>query len=73
MVPATQYAALACQLVPRKVKRQAIRPGQLTLHADRGSLMTGDLLSNLLMRLGITQTHSRPRISDHSPFSEALF
>ena len=73
MVAPKEYAPLACQLVTETTKRQKIRPGQLTLHADRGSVMTSEPLSHLLIRLGIIQTHSRPRISDDNPFSEALF
>ncbi len=73
MVAPREYAPLACQLVAETAQRQAIGPGQLTLHADRGSVMTSEPLTNLLIRLGIIQTHSRPRISDDNPFSESLF
>lgn len=73
MVAHSESAALACQLVETSAQRQRLRPGQLTLHADRGSVMTSELLTQLLQRLGITQTHSRPRISDDNPFSESLF
>lgn len=73
MVAPREYAPLACQLVAETAQRQAVRPGQLTLHADRGSVMTSAPLTNLLIRLGIIQTHSRPRISDDNPFSESLF
>ncbi len=73
MVAQREYAPLACQLVSETAKRQGIRQGQLTLHADRGSVMTSEPLTHLLLRLGILQTHSRPRISDDNPFSEALF
>lgn len=73
MVAPRESAALACELVSQTAKRQAIQPGQLTLHADRGSVMISDLLTALLLQLGILQTHSRPRVSDDNPFSEALF
>ena len=73
MVAPTESASLACQLVSETAQRQAIRRGQLTLHADRGSVMTSERLTKLLLHLRITQTHSRPRISDDNPFSEALF
>ncbi len=73
MVAHSESAALACQLVETSAQRQRLGPGQLTLHADRGSVMTSELLTQLLQRLGITQTHSRPRISDDNPFSESLF
>ncbi len=73
MVAPSESSTLACQLVETSAQRQRIRPGHLTLHADRGSVMTSELLTQLLRRLGITQTHSRPRISDDNPFSESLF
>jgi putative transposase len=73
MVAPQESARLACQLVSETAQRQAIGPGQLTLHADRGSVMTSERLTKRLRRLCITQTHSRPRISDDNPFSEALF
>jgi putative transposase len=73
MVAQRESASLACELVSETVKRQTIQPGQMTLHADRGSVMISDLLTSLLLRLGILQTHSRPRVSDDNPFSEALF
>lgn len=73
MVAQSESAELACQLVSATAKRQGIGPGKLTLHADRGSVMTSDLLTQLLLTLGILQTHSRPRTSDDNPYSEALF
>ena len=73
MVEKKESAALSCELVQKTLERQAIVPGQLTLHADRGSVMTSDPLTALLQRRGVRQTHSRPRISDDNPFSEALF
>ena len=59
MVAPSESATLACQLVETSAHRQQLRPGQLTLHADRGSVMTSELLTRLLRRLEITQTHSR--------------
>ncbi len=73
MVAPSESATLASQLVETSAQRQQLRPGHLTLHADRGSVMTSELLTQLLRRLGITQTHSRLRISDDNPFSESLF
>ncbi|WP_460463684.1 IS3 family transposase, partial [Arthrobacter pigmenti] len=43
------------------------------LHADRGSIMTGVEVSSVLAANGITQSHSRPRVSNDNPFSEAQF
>jgi transposase InsO family protein len=44
-----------------------------TVHADRGTSMTSQPVSALLVNLGVTRTHSRPRISNDNPFSEAQF
>ena len=47
------------------------RPG--AIHADRGSAMTSKNVSQLLVDLGVTRSHSRPRVSNDNPFSEAQF
>ncbi|MBT8225389.1 MAG: DDE-type integrase/transposase/recombinase [Dactylosporangium sp.] len=51
------------------------RNGQVphTVHADRGTSMTSQSVSAPLTNLGVTRTHSRPRVSDDNPFSEAQF
>ncbi len=51
------------------------RNGQVphTVHADRGTSMTSQPVSALLVDLGVTRTHSRPRVSNDNPFSEAQF
>jgi putative transposase len=46
---------------------------QLTLHADRGSLMIAKSLARLLADLEVTKSHSRPHVPDDNPYSEALF
>lgn len=43
------------------------------LHADRGSVMTSDVMSKVLADHGVTQSHSRPHVSNDNPFSEAQF
>lgn len=50
-----------------------IQPGQVTLHADRGSSMRSTLIAQLLVLLGVTKTHSRPHVSNDNPFSESQF
>ena len=44
-----------------------------TVHADRGTSMTSKPVSALLVDLGVARTHSRPRVSNDNPFSEAQF
>lgn len=68
-----ESSALASQLIEASAKKQGIRPETLTLHADNGAPMTGKPLSQLLVDLGITQSHSRPHTSNDNPFSEAQF
>ena len=43
------------------------------VHADRGTSMTSKLVTALLSDLKITQSHSRPRVSNDNPYSEAWF
>jgi len=66
-------AELARQLVRETCEKQNIPLGQLTLHADRGSAMTAKPLALLLADLGVTPSHSRPRVSNDNPYSEAQF
>ena len=73
MVAHRESAALADKLIAQTCARQGIVPGQLTLHADRGSSMTSKAVAFLLADLGVTKTHSRPHVSNDNPFSEAQF
>jgi putative transposase len=68
-----ESGTLAQQLIAETCAKQAIVPGQLTVHADRGSSMKSNLVAQLLADLGITKTHSRPYVSDDNPFSESQF
>jgi len=73
MVAEAESATLAKQLIEQSCLKQAIEPGELTLHADRGSSMKSKLVAQLLSDLGVTKTHSRPYTSDDNPYSEAQF
>jgi putative transposase len=73
MVATCASAALAKQFISATCAKQSICPGQLTLHADRGSRMKSKPVALLLTDLGVTKTHSRPYTSDDNPFSEAHF
>jgi putative transposase len=73
MVATEESAALAKKLIAETCDRQGIAPGQLGLHADRGSAMTSKSFALLLSDLGVTKTHSRPYVSNDNPFSEAAF
>jgi len=43
------------------------------VHADRGTSMTSKTVAALLIDLNVTRSHSRPRVSNDNPYSEAWF
>jgi len=73
MVAERESAELAKRLIAETYRKQNIGPGQLTIHADRGTSMTSKPVALLLADLGVTKTHSRPHVSDDNPFSESQF
>jgi len=73
MVATAESAALAEGLIGETCAKQQISAGQLAIHADRGSSMTSKPVAFLLADLGITQSHSRPHVSNDNPFSESQF
>jgi putative transposase len=72
-VAPTESGELAKELIADAVARHQVPPGQLTVHADRGSSMTSNPVVELLVFLGIGRTHSRPHVSNDNPYSEAQF
>ena len=72
-VAPSESGELAKELIADAVARHEVPPGQLTVHADRGSSMTSNPVVELLTFLGIGRTHSRPHVSNDNPFSEAQF
>jgi putative transposase len=73
MIAPNESATLAEKLIAETCERHGIQPGQLTVHADRGSSMRSKLVAQLLADLGVTKTHSRPHVSNDNAFSEAAF
>ena len=73
MVADCESATLAKKLIRESCDKQRISRDQLILHADRGSSMKSKAVALLLSDLGVTQSHSRPYVSDDNPFSEAQF
>ena len=73
MVAAHENARLAQRLIEATCVKQGIGPHQLTIHADRGAPMRSKLVAELLSDLSIDTSHSRPRVSNDNPFSEAQF
>jgi putative transposase len=64
---------VAKALIAQAVAQQQIKPGTLTVHADRGSAMRSKPVAFLLADLGLTRTHNRPYTSTDNPYSEAHF
>ena len=73
MVADRETAGLGGRLIEETCLKQGVQPRVLTLHSDRGSPMTAKCTAQLLADLGVTQSLSRPRISNDNPYSEAHF
>ncbi|MCP5055276.1 MAG: IS3 family transposase [bacterium] len=73
MVADRENARLASNLIEETCLKYAVNPKTLTLHSDRGAPMTAKCTAQLLADLGVTQSLSRPRVSDDNPFSESQF
>ncbi len=73
MLAPRESAELAQELIAATCDKETIPPGQLTLHADRGTSMRSKSVALLLVDLAVTKTHSRPHVSDDNPYSEAQF
>lgn len=73
MIALRELAYLAETLIAESCRKQGILPDQLTLHADRGSPMTSNVVGQLLVGLGVNKSHSRPYVSNDNPFSESAF
>lgn len=68
-----ETAAISERLITDTLASQAVDPTTLTIHADRGSQQTAKPVAQLYADLGITRSHSRPRVSNDNPYSEAGF
>lgn len=64
---------LAASLVQRCIEREQCLREPLVLHSDNGSPMKSFTMKAKLEELGVTNSYSRPRVSNDNPFSEALF
>jgi len=73
MVALHENAHLAARVIAQPCATQRIAPQQLTIHADRGAPMRSKRVALLFSDLGIDASHSRPRVSNDNPFSEAQF
>jgi putative transposase len=68
-----ESGALAEQLIAESCAKQKIARGQLTIHADNGGPMIAKTVAQLMVDLEVTESHSRPHVSDDNPYSEAQF
>ena len=69
-VHATELGELAKDFMTEAVRLNGgIAP--LAIHADRGTSMTSKTVSALLSDLAILKSHSRPKVSNDNPYSEA--
>ena len=71
LVSTCEESHLAADFIADAIGRNGRSPH--SVHADRGTSMTSKPVSALLVDLGVTRTHSRPRVSNDNPFSEAQF
>ena len=71
MVAERETAGLAGRLIEESCLKHGVRPQVLTLHSRRGSPMTAECTAQLMADLGVTQSPSRPRVSNDNPYSEA--
>jgi putative transposase len=73
MVAPREGAELAKQFIEETIGKHQVPAGQLTIHADRGKVMTSKPVAFLMADLGVTKSHSRPYVSDDNPYSESQF
>jgi putative transposase len=73
MVSRKENSALAQQLMTEATAKYRIDAGQLTIHQDRGAPMTAGRYIDLMSKMGVVLSHSRPRVSNDNAFSEAQF
>ena len=74
-VQATESGEHAATLLRRTALSEAIQTWQqtLVLHADNGSPMKSATLLATLQWLGVTPSHSRPRVSNDNAYAESIF
>ncbi|MGH7427603.1 MAG: transposase [Candidatus Methylomirabilaceae bacterium] len=70
-VLAGESADAAEAFIAEAIARAGVAPG--AIHADRGSPMIAKPVAVLLRDLHIHRSHSRPRVSNDNPYSEAQF
>ncbi len=64
---------LAAQLLQQTVMREQCFKKPIVLHSDNGAPIKSVALKAKMEDLGVTGSHSRPRVSNDNPYSESLF
>jgi putative transposase len=73
MVTTCESEELARQFIREAQEKQQVPEGQLTIHSDRGAIQTAKSVAVLMADLGVTRSHSRPKVSNDNPYSEAQY
>jgi putative transposase len=73
MLAYKESAELAKNFIEETCKSQGISRNNLTIHADRGPSMKSKTVADLYAHLGVSKSHSRPRVSNDNPYSESQF
>jgi putative transposase len=68
-----ETAVISERLITDTITTHHVDATALTIHADRGAQQTAKPVAQLYADLGITRSHSRPRVSNDNPYSEAGF
>jgi len=69
----SENGEFAAELMQQTVLAEHCFRTPLVLHSDNGSPMKSYTLQSKLADLGITASHSRPRVSNDNAYSESLF
>jgi transposase InsO family protein len=70
-VEAAETGERAKEFIAETIGRNGLIPH--TVHSDRGTSMTSETVSQMLIDLGVARSHSRPKTSNDNPYSEARF
>lgn len=73
MLAHKENSQLAERFIQSTVEQSSGPGSALTIHSDRGSPMVAKSTTELLSRLGLERSLSRPRVSNDNPFSESQF
>jgi putative transposase len=71
LVAPAETGELAKAFIDATIAAAGVTPR--VVHADRGTSMTSKPVALLLADLGVVRSHSRPKVSNDNPYSEAAF